>query len=83
MPVLKNLDANESAGTHWTSFYVNAENVTYFWELLEFNIFHKQNRKFIGNKDILTNVYKIQACKSIICIYVFIGFVDIMLKDKH
>ena len=33
---------------------------------LELNIF-KKNKKFVGNKNIITNTYRIQACDSIMC----------------
>ena len=39
-------------------------------------------KKFIGNKDIATNIYKIQAYDSIMCGYFCIGFIDFMLKGK-
>ena len=39
-------------------------------------------KKFIGNKAIATNIYKIQAYDSIMCGYFCIGFIDFMLKGK-
>ena len=39
-------------------------------------------RKFIGNKNIITNIYRIQAYDSIICGYFCTGFIDFMLKGK-
>ena len=41
----------------------------------------KKNIQFIGNKN-MTNTYEIQACDSIMCRYVCIGFFDFMLKVK-
>ena len=50
---------------------------------LELNIFKKKkNRKFIGNRNIITNIYRIQAYDSIMCGYFCIGFIDFMLKGK-
>ena len=49
---------------------------------LELDIFQK-NKKVIGNKNIITNIYRIQAYDSIICGYLFIGFIDFMLKGKN
>ena len=46
---------------------MNAENVIYFDEI----------RKFIGNKNVKTNNYRMQAYDSIMC-----GFIDFMLKGK-
>ena len=55
-----NLDEYESIGTHWIALYVNAKNVTYF---ASFGVGHipKEIKKFIENKSIITNVYRIQA----------------------
>ena len=61
--------------------YVNDNNVTYnggFW------VDHilKEIKKFMGNKNVVTNVYRIQAYDSIMCGYFCIGFIDFMLKGK-
>ena len=42
----------------------------------------KKIRKFIGNKNIITNIYRIQAFNSIMCGCFCIGFIDFMLKSK-
>ena len=39
-------------------------------------------RKFIGNKNIIANIYRRQACDLILCGYFCIGFIDFMLKGK-
>ena len=36
----------------------------------------------MGNKNIITNIYKIQAYDLIMCGYFCIGFIDFMLKSK-
>ena len=36
----------------------------------------------IGNKNIITSIYRIQAYDSVICRYFCIGFIDFMLKGK-
>ena len=61
-----NLDLYESLGSHWITLYVNAENITYFDS---FRVEHipKEIRRFIGNKNIITNIYRIQAYDSIMC----------------
>ena len=38
--------------------------------------------KNIGNKNIITNIYRIQAYNLIICGYFCIGFIDFMLEVK-
>ena len=49
---------------------------------LEFNLSQKKLKKFIGNKNVVTNIYRIQSYDSIMCRYFCIGFFDFMLKGK-
>ena len=59
--------------------YVNAENVTYFDS---FGVKHipKEIKTFIRNKNIITNIYRIQAYDSIMSWHFCIGFIDFMIK---
>ena len=41
--------------------------------------FPKEIQKFIENKNIITNIYRIQACDSIKSGYLCIGFIYFML----
>ena len=50
------LDEYEPVGTHWIVLYVNAENVTYF-DSFGVKYIPKEIRKFIGNKNVITNIY--------------------------
>ena len=51
--------------------------------LNSFGVEHIQkNRKIIRAKNIMTNIYGIQAHDSIMCGYVCVGFTDFMLKGK-
>ena len=60
------LDGYKSIGTHWIALYLNNDNVTY---LDGFEVEHipKEVKKFIGNKNIIRNIYRIQAHDSITC----------------
>ena len=78
---IKNFDESESIRTHWIVLYVNAKNVTYFDSFGIKNI-PKEIGKFIGNKNIITNIYRIQAYHSTMCRYFCIEFIDFMLKGK-
>ena len=42
----------------------------------------KEIRKFIWNKNIITNIYRIQAYDPIMCEYFLIGFINCFLKGK-
>ena len=73
-----NLDEYESIGTHWKALYVNDNNIIYFDSYGVENI-PKEIRKFIGNKNIITNIYRIQAYDSIMRGYFCTGFIDFKL----
>ena len=60
---------------------MNAKNVTYF-DSFGIEQIPKQIRKFIGNKNIITSIYRIQAYDSISCGCFCIGFIDFILKGK-
>ena len=55
----------------------------WFWVMtLELKIFKKKPQKTIGNKNIITNIYRIQVFDSKMCGYFCVGFIDFMLKGK-
>ena len=56
-------------------------NVTYFDS---FGVEHipKEIKAFINNKNIITNIFRIQAYDSIMCGYFLIVFIDFMLAEK-
>ena len=66
---------------HWTALCVNDNNVTYF-DSFEVEHIPKEIKKLIGNKNIITNIYRIQAYDSILCGFFCIGFIDFRLKVK-
>ena len=60
---------------------MNNNNITYFDS---FGVEHipKEIKKFAKNKNIIANIFRIQAYDSVMCIYFFIGFVDFIFKGK-
>ena len=62
-------------------FYSLNNNVTYF-DSLGVEHIPKEIKNFIGNKNIQTNIFRIQAYDSVMCGYFCIGFIDFMLKGK-
>ena len=60
---------------------MNGDNVTYF-DSFGVEYIPKEIKKFIGNKSIITNIYRIQACNSITCGDFCIRFIDFMMKGK-
>ena len=55
-----NLDEYKSIGIHWIILYVNDNNVIYF-DSFEVEHIPKEIKKFIGNKNIITNNYRLQS----------------------
>ena len=76
-----NLEEFKLIGNHWIALYVNGNNIIYF-DSSGVEHIPKEIQKSIKNKNIITNVYRIQAYHSIMCGYFCDGFIDFMLKFK-
>ena len=76
-----NLDEYRDIGTHWVALNVNNKTATYFDS---FGVEHipKEIIKFIGNKNMIINIYRIQAYDSIMCGYFCIGFINFMFNGN-
>ena len=76
-----NLDHSKNTETNWVVLFVKNNEVIYFDS---FGVEHilREIKKIIGNKDIKTNIFRIQAYDSIMCGYFCILFIDFMLKGK-
>ena len=61
-----NLDEYSDIGAHWIALYVNNGGVLY---LNSFGIEHisKEVKKFVNNKNIIENIFKIQSYDSVMC----------------
>ena len=78
---LTNLDEYSDIGTHWIAVYVKNNNITYFDS---FGVEHipKEIIKYIDRKNVIANIFRIQAYDSIMCGYFCIGLIDFMFKRK-
>ena len=76
-----NLDECSDIGTHWVALYVESNDVIDFDS---FGVEHipKEIKRFVSNKNIKTNIFRMQAYDSIMCGYFCIGFIDFMLAGK-
>ena len=68
-------------GTHWIAVFVKNNAIIYF-DSFGVEYIPKEVKKFIGNKDIKTNIFRIQAYNSIMCGYFCILFVEFMFTGK-
>ena len=71
MAYIINLDDYESIGSHWIALYVNGYTGTYF---NSFRVKHlpKEIKKFIGNANITTNMFTVQAYNSVTTVVTFV-----------
>ena len=76
-----NLDEYHDIGTHWVALYVNNKTATYFNNFLIQDI-SKEIKKFINDKNIIANIFRIQTYDSIMCGYFCIGFNDFRFTGK-
>ena len=77
-----NLDEYADVGTHWVVLYVNDNEVIYFDSFVVEHI-RKEIKRFIGHKNIKTNIFRIQADNSVMCGYFCIGFIDFMFAGRN
>ena len=76
-----NLDEYLDIETYWIALYVNNKTVTYFDSFGAEHI-PKLIKKFINNKNIVANIFRIQTYDSIMCGYLCIGFIDFMFNGN-
>ena len=76
-----NLDEHDDIGTHWIALFCKTNEIVNFDS---FGVEHvpEEIKKFIGNKNIKANIYRVQATNSVMCGYFCIGFIDFMLAGK-
>ena len=76
-----NLDEYEDVGTHWIALFCNKSEIVYFDS---FGVEHvpEEIKEFVGNKNIIANIFRVQANNSVMCGYFCIGFIDFMIAGK-
>ena len=62
---------------------MNGNNIRAYYVAIYFSSFGAEHiRKFMGNKNIITNIYRIQAYDLLMHGHFCVGFIDFMLKGK-
>ena len=76
-----NLDEYADVGIHCIALFCNRSKTVYFDS---FGVEHVPGeiKEFAGNKNIITNIFRVQANDSVMCRYFCIGFIDFMLASK-
>ena len=81
MAYVRNLDQYGYVGSHWIALFYGRSEIVYF---NSFGVEHvsEEIKEFIGNKNIIANIFRAQPNDSMICGYSFIRFIDFMLSGK-
>ena len=76
-----NLDEYADVGTHWIALFCNRSKIIYFDS---FGVEHvpEEFKEFVGNKNIIANIFRVQANNSVTCGYFCIGFIYFMLAGE-
>ena len=76
-----NLDEYADVSIHWIDLFCNRSEIVYFDS---FGVEHvpEEIKEFVGNKNIIANIFRVQANNSVMCGYFCIGFIYFMLAGK-
>ena len=75
-----NLDEYADVGTHWIALFCNRSEIVYFDS---FGVEHvpEEIKEFIVNKNIIANIFRVQANNSIVSGYFCTGFIKNSVKN--
>ena len=76
-----NLDEYADIGTHWIGLFCNRSQIVYF-DSFGVEYVPEEVKQFVGDKNIIANIYWVQANNSVMCGYFCIEFIDFMLAGK-
>ena len=76
-----NLGECADVGTHWIALFCSKREIIYFDS---FGVEHVPEgiKEFVGNKNIIANIFRVQANNLVMCGYFCIGFINFMLVGK-
>ena len=77
-----NLDEYPNVGTHWIALFCNRNEIVCF-DSSGVDHVPEEIKEFAGNKNIIANIFRVQANDSVMCGYSYIGFTDFMLAGKN
>ena len=75
-----NHDEYADVGAHQIALFCNRSKIVYFDNFGVEHV-HEEILKSIRNKNIIANIFRVQANNSVMCGYFCIGFIDFMLAD--
>ena len=80
--IVINLDEYTDVGTHWIALFCNRTEIVYFDS---FGVEHvlEEIKEIVANKNIIANIFWVQANNSGMCEHFCIGFINFMLAGKE
>ena len=77
-----NLDEYADVGTHWIALFCNRNEIVYFDS---FGVEHvpEEIKEFVENKNIIANIFRVQANNSVMCGYFCIRFIGFMFAGRR
>ena len=76
-----NLDEYVYVGTHSIALFCNRSKIVYF-DGFGVEFVPEKINEFVRNKNIIANIFRVQANSSVMCGYFCIRFIDFMLAGK-
>ena len=76
-----NLDEYADVGTHWIALFSNRSEIIHFDSFCVEHV-PEEIKEFVRNKNIIVNIFQVQANNSVMCGYFGIRFIDFMLTGK-
>ena len=76
-----NLDEYAEVETHWIPLFCNRSEIVYF-DCFAVEHVPEEIIEFVGNRNIIANIFRVEANNSVMCGYFCIGFIDFMLAGK-
>ena len=81
-PYVINLHEYADVDTHWIVLFCNRNEIVYFDSFVVEHV-PQEIKEFVGNKNIIAKIFRVQANDSVMCGYFYIGFIDFMLAGKN
>ena len=76
-----NLDEYTDVGTHWIALFCNRNEIVYF-DIFGVEPVPEEIKEFVGNENIIANIFWVQANNSVLCGNFCIGFINFMFAGK-
>ena len=76
-----NLDEHAVIGTHRIALFCNRSEIVYFNSFGVEHV-HEEIKEFADNKNVIANIFRVQANNTVMCGYFPITFIDFTLADK-